>query len=137
MMRVERGFTLIEVLVAFVILGLSLTVLLRIFSGGLRNVEVSGEYARAVLVAEAQLAAAGVSEPLEIGETWGEWDERFRWRRRIEPYVPQDAETPQPEAVTAYQITVEVDWDNGAQRRRISLSSLRVRTAPLDIGPAG
>lgn len=136
-MRVERGFTLIEVLVAFVILGLSLTVLMRIFSGGLRNVEVSGEYARAVLVAEAQLASAGVNEPLEVGETRGEWDERFRWRRRIEPYVPRETGTPQPDAVTAYRITVEVDWDNGAQRRRITLSSLRLRTAPPDIGRAG
>ena len=136
-MRVERGFTLIEVLVAFVILGLSLTVLLRIFSSGLRNVEVSGEYARAVLVAEAQLALAGVGEPLEAGETWGEWDERFRWRRRIEPYVPREAGPLQSDAVTAYRITVEVDWDNGANRRRITLSSLRLRTAPPSIGRAG
>ena len=136
-MRVERGFTLIEVLVAFVILALSLTVLLRIFSGGLRNVEVSSDYARAVLVAQAQLAAAGVSEPLELGETRGEWDQRFRWRRRVEPYVPGDVETPLPESVTAYHITVEVDWDNGTQQRHISLSSLRLSTAPPGIGRAG
>ena len=86
--RQQRGFTLIEVLVAFMILTLSLTVIFRIFSGGLRNIALSEDYARAVLVAESQLSAIGVSEPLEHGVTSGEWDTRFRWERVVEHYLP-------------------------------------------------
>jgi len=59
----QQGFSLIEILVAFVILAMSLTVIFRIFSGGLRNVALSEDYAQAVLVAESQLSAIGVSEP--------------------------------------------------------------------------
>ena len=62
-MRSERrsgGYTLIEVLVAFMIMAMALTVLLRIFSGGVRNIDVSSDYARAVLIAESQLAATGI-----------------------------------------------------------------------------
>ena len=68
----QRGFTLIEILVAFMVLTLVLTVVFRIFSGGLRNVELSSDYTRAVLVAESQLTAAGITAPLEIGETSGD-----------------------------------------------------------------
>ena len=67
----SRGYTLVEVLVAFVILAMTLTVLLRIFSGGVRNIAVSADYARAVLIAESQLAAAGIDEPFHAGETGG------------------------------------------------------------------
>ena len=40
----QRGYSLIEVLVAFTILAMALTVLLKIFSAGLRNVDAASEY---------------------------------------------------------------------------------------------
>lgn len=125
----HRGFTLIEVLVAFLILALSLTVLMRIFSGGLRNVGLAEDYAQAVLVAEAQLAATGVVEPLAIGETTGDWDERFRWQRLIDPYQPWEEGETLNAPVTAYRVTVHVDWEREGRTRRISLTSLRLSSA--------
>ena len=56
----SRGYTLVEVLVAFMIMALALTVLLRIFASGVRNVSVSSEYAQAVLIGESRLATAGI-----------------------------------------------------------------------------
>jgi len=75
----QSGYTLIEVLVAFMILALALTVLLRIFSGGLRNVSVSSDYAIATLIAESRLAGAGIDVPLILVTTEGglaaiQWD---------------------------------------------------------------
>ena len=49
----SNGYTLIEVLVAFTILALALTVLLRIFSGGLRNVSVSSDGERVIFLRSA------------------------------------------------------------------------------------
>jgi len=86
--RHQRGFSLIEILVAFMILAMSLTVIFRIFSGGLRNVALSEDYARAVLVAQSQLSVSGISAPLQPGLTSGEWGERFRWQRLVEHYRP-------------------------------------------------
>ena len=125
--RQQRGFSLIEILVAFMILAISLTVIFRIFSGGLRNVALSEDYARAVLVAESQLATIGISEPLEAGTTTGEWGERFRWQRMIEQYRAweQDRELTVP--VHAYRVTVNVDWDHAGSTRNVTLSSVRLK----------
>ena len=46
---------------------MALTVLLRIFSGGVRNVAVSSDYAKAVLIAESRLATAGIDDTLAPG----------------------------------------------------------------------
>jgi general secretion pathway protein I len=127
-----QGFTLIEVLVAFMILALSLSVLFRIFSGGLNNVAVAGDYAQAVLVAESQLAVVSRSEPLVAGQTYGESGERFRWRRIIEDYMPWEDEAALP--VSGYRVSVEVSWTRNGRDQRIILDSLRVQKRPLSEG---
>src|ERR1700690_801183 len=58
------GFSLLEVLAAFVILALVGTALFRVFSGALGNVAASDEYSRATLYAESRLAGLGVETPL-------------------------------------------------------------------------
>lgn len=127
--RQQQGFTLIEILVAFMILAMSLTVIFRIFSGGLRNVALSGDYARAVLVAESQLSAIGVSEPLERGVTAGEWDTRFRWERVVEHYRPWEEDRELTADLLAYRVTVNVDWEHAGRTRQITLRSVRLKKA--------
>ena len=78
-----QGYSLIEVLVAFSILAMALSVLFRIFSTGLNNVGVASEYSLAVLVAESKLASPGVSEPLRPGRSEGIEAERFSWSRMV------------------------------------------------------
>jgi general secretion pathway protein I len=123
----QRGFSLIEVLVAFMILAMSLTVIYRIFSGGLRNVALSEDYARAVLVAESQLSAIGITEPLERGVISGDWGERFRWERIVENYQPWEQDKQLTAKLLAYRITVNVDWEHAGRTRQISLSSVRLK----------
>ncbi len=126
----QRGFSLIEILVAFVILAMALTVIFRIFSGGLRNVSLSQDYARAEMVAETQLSAAGVSEPLEAGVTTGAWGERYRWERIIEDYAPWEESKQLRVPIKAYRVTVNVSWQHAAGDSRITLSSVRLQHIP-------
>ena len=131
----QQGFTLIEVLVAFMILTLSLSVLFRIFSGGLTNVAVAGDYAQAVLVAESQLAVVGRSEPLIVGQINGESGKRFRWRRTIESYQPWEDDTALTVPVSGYHVTVEVSWTHNGRNQQITLNSLRVQKRPTGEAP--
>ena len=55
----QRGFSLVEMLVAMVILSLSLGVLYQAAAGAIRNARVSGEYTEAVILAESKLAEYG------------------------------------------------------------------------------
>ena len=67
-----RGMTLIEVLVAFVVLSLTMAVTMQIFSGGIRNARLADSYSRAVFLAESKLAAVGIEQPLTLGESNGQ-----------------------------------------------------------------
>jgi len=124
----QSGYTLIEVLVAFMILALALTVLLRIFSGGLRNVSVSSDYAIATLIAESQLAAAGIDIPLRPGETSGTEGERFEWTVNVQDYQPWPGYRSAAKGLDAYSVTVTVEWPHGDNTRSVGLSTVRLRT---------
>jgi general secretion pathway protein I len=120
------GFSLVEVLVAFSILALSLGVLLALFSSGLRNTGVAYEYSRAVILAESKLAEPGVTEPLEIGTRQGSFDGQYRWRTEVAEYLLKDEPIQASVPLRAYQVTVRVSWSGVLGDRSVALSTLRL-----------
>jgi len=125
-----RGFSLLEVLVAFIVLALALGVLMRIFSGGLGNIGTAEHYSRAVAIAESQLAAVGVESPLAEGESTGGAEPGYTWRTSVQRY---DAGAPPLEdagaPVDLYQVEVAVNWDHTATKPRV-LRFVTLRAAP-------
>jgi general secretion pathway protein I len=86
--RRARGFSLLEVLVAFAILALVGTALFRLFSTGLGNAAAADDYSRAVLVAESVLAETASAQPLREGTTQGTADDgRIEWTAQVAPYA--------------------------------------------------
>lgn len=120
----QQGFSLLEVLVAFVILSLTLGVLYQVFATGLRNSALSEEYTHAALHAESVLAGLGIETPLEEGEQQGEIDERYHWRVTISLYQDEDLEL-ESLSIIPYWLRVEVFW----QERSVVLESLRLASA--------
>lgn len=82
----SRGFSLIEVVVSFMILALALGALLSGLSAGLRGAERAAQASMALLHAESLLAEAGASVPLVPGATNGERDGGYIWQRDIRPF---------------------------------------------------
>lgn len=83
--RADAGFTILEVLVAFVVLAVTLATLMQVFSGGLREAQVADEYARAAQFARARLAAVTATDRIEEGTTSGTED-GFAWTLAVSPY---------------------------------------------------
>lgn len=130
MKRACSGFSLLEVLVAFIVLALVLGVLMRLFSGALGNLGEAGRFSRAVAVAESRLAAAGVETPLAEGEQSGTVEPDLRWKlavSRVEEVAPGSPEVVL--AVALYRVDVTVDWGEPPARRQIALTSLRLGPA--------
>ena len=132
----QRGFSLLEILVAFSILALSLGVLMQIFSGSLRNTEVTRDQAQAIVLAQSLLGAAGVETPLTPGDTSGVETGKFRWLLQVRP-LPEDVRDGGTAAVRApppldlWEVTASVTWGGiaGSPERAVSLSTLRAQPA--------
>ncbi|MGR8932962.1 MAG: type IV pilus modification PilV family protein [Gammaproteobacteria bacterium] len=126
----QQGFSLLEILVAFAILSLFLGVLLNIFSGGVRGADVTGQYARAVQVAESVLASVGHDVALETNALSGVTDGIYRWTLIIEPFTPPEADwQAEKSPLQAYQIRAIVTWASGLNERQFVLASLRLAPA--------
>ena len=127
------GFSLLEVLVAFVILALVGTALFRLFGASLNNASLAAEYSRAALYAESQLASAAVEAPLrERSDQGASEDGRYAWSTKVEAYVPPGATADQERMaqmlpLRPWRLTVVVSWpgDFGGQRS-FSLSTVRL-----------
>lgn len=114
----ERGFTLIEVVVAFVLLTLVLAVSFEIFTTGMARAGSLDERARALVVAQSRLAMAGADEPLKEGVTTGESeDRRFQWAVNVTRAEGPDASGKAPASAYAlYRVEVRVTWHGGDSR---------------------
>jgi len=131
--RPARGFSLLEVLVAFVILSLVATALFRLFSGALSNASAADDYSRAMLVAESTLAEAAARVPLrESTQSGSAEDGRVGWTTRVTPYSPPGLSPDLERAVEnmpirLYRVTAEVTFPapNGGQRT-FALATTRI-----------
>ena len=133
----QRGYTLLEVIVAFALLALALTLLLGTLSGAARQVRWSGDAGRAALHAQSLLDQVGVGAPIEAGESGGELDGgRYRWALDVRPWrdpsTPPDAPL-EPAAPQLFEITLSVRWGEGRPGDRVELRTLRLAPASADV----
>lgn len=125
----QRGYTLIEVLVAFAVLALALTLLLGTLSGATRQVRWSADAGRAALHARSLLAQTGVGEVLQPGRREGVFEEgRYRWTMEVAPYADplRPPAALDPFSAQLMQLRLAVTWGDGTAARRIELDSLRL-----------
>ena len=115
--RRQSGFTLLEVLVAFVLAAIGIVALIQAFAGGLRNLGKMDEYVMAAMVAESRLAEVGILYPVAEGEMEGmEEGDKYRWHVLVSPYEDPDGLVVATEQSPGlFLVEVEVNWA-GARR---------------------
>ncbi|WP_158746992.1 prepilin-type N-terminal cleavage/methylation domain-containing protein [Acidisphaera sp. L21] len=131
-MRGDRGFTLLEVLVAFIIAAIALTALFSGALGGLRAANVSSRYAEAVSRAQSHLTAASVGDALTPGDRQGDEGHGFHWRVRISPVEtrPPDSANPTLPILALYAISSAVSWTEENRTRTVQLVTERLASMP-------
>ena len=87
------GFTLLEVLLAFVIFAISFSVVLQIISGSIRNTTRSKQYTEVALIAQSVMDTVGLDIPIESGTDASGESGDYRWHLQIYEYeVPEQSE---------------------------------------------
>ncbi|TAK62581.1 prepilin-type N-terminal cleavage/methylation domain-containing protein [Methylobacter sp.] len=138
----QRGFSLLEILIAFSILALSLGILLKIFSGGVNTAGAAEDYTAAVQIAESLMAQTGVESPLQQGEDSGSENNKYHWRVSVTPFqfVAEDLDVT---AITAvlFKVKVTVNWGDNfspgagaasrADGRQVELITLKLANKKL------
>jgi len=139
----ERGFTLLEVLVATLIMGLAVAGLLSSISTSLRNAARVTDYDRVALVAHAQMDALLLNRRLPwLSVMEGSFDPALiggreaGWRARVTPF--EKGVVPGVGMAVLERIELEVWWMNGADRRTFTLDAFRRKILrPDDIAALG
>lgn len=118
-----NGFTLIEVLVALAILGLSSVVLFGVFRQALSQEHKDAMSMRARILAQSLLNDTLGSSNVSIGMRSGQANDSLHWTIALTPY----RETDQAASLfTVDKATIAVSWETSDGPRRYSLATLIV-----------
>lgn len=123
----SKGFTLIEVLVAMAILGVGLTLIIELFSGGLRLGRASEEYTKAVNYARIKMEEIMVKPMMEEGSEEGKFDDTFRWQVEVKKVdlLPIENRPEFKPPVQFFQVQINIVWKSGSKERSTRIESYK------------
>ena len=127
----QGGFSLLELLVAFVIMALALGMLYRATGSSARAVGVAERHQKASLVAESVLSmrdSVGPEGWNEVGESGG-----FAWQVSSAPYPSSNEGANVPKL---HEIAIAVRWQDGTSPKNLDLQTLMPERAAVPVGGA-
>jgi len=126
----QDGFTLIEVLVAVMVLAISLVVIMQLFSGGLKSNRISGDYLYGIFHAREKMEELLLTQEWAPAELSGDFEDGYRWTAFIEEVVDEAADevnardnvAPAPKLpVSTMMIRLNVIWNNGDREKHFEI----------------
>ncbi len=125
--RQQGGFTLIEVLVAFLVFVMVFGAILEALGMAMRNTRRSAEVSEAALWAQSKLDTVGNLEELKDASDSGEFNQRYRWQldvRKVE--VPRDdGLSADSFPVELYRVELIVNWGDGRRQNEQRFVTMR------------
>ena len=99
--RRVRGFSLIEMVAAFLVFAIGIGVLMQILATSMHSARQSSQYTMAALWAQSKLDTVGVGEPIEAGHSNGRFDDNYSWELDIEKVDPASVAVQQQQPAMA------------------------------------
>jgi general secretion pathway protein I len=123
----QRGFSLLELLVAFSILALSLGVLYRVSGGTVHNLQQSEQHQRAAALAESLLSLRDTVPP-------DGWDQSgvsagCAWRIRSSLYPTRFASISAPRL---HQVLITITWGSKTNSHQLEVVTLLPEQQPIE-----
>lgn len=129
--RSQAGFTLLEVLLAVVILGVSLTTILLQFQTALHAGSISQERTNAVIYAKEKLESLKIEDELSESSQSGTFENGYEWETEVSLYEYEDQEEDisyEDLRHETYKLRATVKWNSGINKRQIELITLKTVT---------
>jgi general secretion pathway protein I len=137
MPRRQGGFTLIEMIAAFVIFALGFSILLTTLSDAIRTTRQAQQATQAALYAQSLLDIQGIGVPLKEGSSSGDFDDTYHWQLNVVRFQPQIAagSTMAPAMATPgqpelFQLELMVNWGNQYLQHHARFVTLRSMMPP-------
>jgi len=129
-MKRQRGFTLLEALVAVVILGSAVAASSGVLSTSLRNIGRAEDYERVTLLARAQMNELLALPDWKDGNTWsGQWAGDYHWTARAEVVPPEAGH--QNDAYWLVRMTLVSVWKTTRGSKSYTLETARIQMRPI------
>lgn len=122
----QRGFSLLELLVAFAIMAMSLGLLYRVAGGSARHVSDVVQQQQAAWLAESLLA----SRSSVRADGWNEQGESAGFKWQVRSSLSASAVSA-PEAVPLHEIRLSVSWTTGSRPGQLDLITLLPERKPM------
>lgn len=126
----SRGFTLLEVMLAFVIFALSFATVLEIMGGSMRSVSRASDDTEVALLAQSVMDLVGTEIPIEEGQYDGSSMDRYDWRLDIFLWDSSAGNAATQEladmsGVELYRVDLEIKWQSGRRERDMRFSTIK------------
>lgn len=124
------GFTLLEVLLAFVVFALSFATVLEIVAGSMRATMRARSYSEAALLAQSLMDMVGTDIPLAEGSVAGDAPGGYAWQLSISPYqqiTEQDRmlEIAEMSGTQLYWVDLELWWGQEPRQWQAQFTTVR------------
>jgi general secretion pathway protein I len=132
--RRAAGFTLLEVMLAFVVFALSFATVLEIMAASMRSVSRASDDTEVALLAQTLMDQVGIEIPVEEGAYSGTSMDRYNWNMGISLYDTSDepdkvgmstAELAELSGIELYRVDLDVDWESGQRERTLHFSTIQ------------
>ncbi|WP_114240385.1 prepilin-type N-terminal cleavage/methylation domain-containing protein [Dyella sp. C9] len=130
MTRRTRGFSLLEVIAATLLLAIAFAALMKVAGGSIALTRNADDHSQAALWARSLLDTVDITTPLQPGHTEGRFDGTYRWRLVVTPWNPPQAAGGNA-PFRMVKLDLEVIWGAAPREHTAHFSTLRL------LGPPG